>query len=106
MLEECDENKDGSCQFPEFLLLISRMQESNFCGMNDAAADRVKLEEEAGEKKRKAMQRKEGGRTMQRTIRSPCSGRRGVGRCVQISEVNVFHESFVCLKFLSFDPKM
>merc|ERR1719188_1690922 len=46
MLDECDENKDGSTQFPEFLLLIAKMQAVNFCGMNDAAADRVKADKE------------------------------------------------------------
>lgn len=52
LLNEVDENKDGSTQFPEFLLLISRMQGVNFCGMNDAAADRVAAEKAAAVKKK------------------------------------------------------
>ena len=35
MLIDCDENGDGSTQFPEFLVLIHMMQKVNFCGMND-----------------------------------------------------------------------
>ncbi|CAD7927677.1 unnamed protein product [Amoebophrya sp. A120] len=58
LLEECDENKDGSTQFPEFLLLIKKMQEINFCQMNEAAAERVESEKKAIERKEKAEQRK------------------------------------------------
>jgi len=58
LLDECDENKDGSCQFPEFLLLIHKMQEINFCNMNQAAAERVESEKKAIERKEKANQRK------------------------------------------------
>ncbi|CAD7928124.1 unnamed protein product [Amoebophrya sp. A25] len=58
LLDECDENKDGSCQFPEFLLLIHKMQEINFCNMNQAAAERVESEKKAIERKEKAEARK------------------------------------------------
>jgi len=58
LLDECDENKDGSCQFPEFLLLIHKMQEINFCNMNQAAAERVESEKKAIERKEKAQERK------------------------------------------------
>jgi len=58
MLIDVDENKDGSCQFPEFLLLIHKMQQTNFCGMNDAAAQRVKAEQIKQEKKEKALARR------------------------------------------------
>jgi len=59
LLDEVDENKDGSTQFAEFLLLISRMQAINFCNMNNAAADRVQREKEAEEKRKAANKRKE-----------------------------------------------
>ncbi len=32
MLQECDLDGSGDCQFPEFLLLIKVMQDRNFCG--------------------------------------------------------------------------
>jgi len=59
MLEDCDENKDGSTQFPEFLLLIAKMQETNFCGMNDAAAEAVNAEASKKQKKEEQQKRKE-----------------------------------------------
>mmetsp|Transcript_14247 Transcript_14247/g.35353 ORF Transcript_14247/g.35353 Transcript_14247/m.35353 type:complete len:223 (+) Transcript_14247:222-890(+) len=58
LLEECDENKDGSTQFPEFLLLIKKMQDINFCKMNEAAAERVESEKRAIDRKEKAESRK------------------------------------------------
>merc|ERR1712226_1014862 len=58
MLNDCDRDKDGSTQFPEFLLLISAMQKCNFCGMNDAAADRVKKDKEQKERRKAANQRR------------------------------------------------
>lgn len=58
MLVECDENQDGSTQFPEFLLLINKMQQMNFCGMNDAAAARVEEAEAEALAAEEARQRK------------------------------------------------
>lgn len=58
MLIDCDENQDGSTQFPEFLVLIHMMQKINFCGMNDAAAQKVKEEEEERRQLEEREQRK------------------------------------------------
>lgn len=58
MIVDCDEDQDGNTQFPEFLVLIDMMQKCNFCGMNDAAAMRVREEEQAAKAKMEQEERK------------------------------------------------
>ena len=53
---------DGQTQFPEFLLLIHKMQKNNFCNMNGAAEDAVRQQAEADARKAEHAKAKAGSK--------------------------------------------